>query len=308
MKESMRVLITERCNADCKNCFNKGRRHGIDMGFDGFQKLCLYLHDVAHVKRLKIMGGEPTVHSDFLRFFLYAQEVFPVVILFTNGINDAINHIAPRENDIIVYNLECMGLDFDVNKLLLNRPGKRILETQISHDCDVFLIKEKIERIIHNSTGHEIIVSLTLNCVENIFDFKKEIVDKLQSITSFLQRNLVSYTWDHGVPFCFSVNTGIKFPPKALCSYECCGLITADYHVQYCNQNPVDIGIIYDEQAGIFVPFDYFEKKFRIAYAEKMEMNKHKICSDCPLWFTKCNGGCFIHKDFITKGSILRSF
>lgn len=40
MWTSFRVLLTEKCNANCKNCFNKSSRALCDMNINDFKQIC----------------------------------------------------------------------------------------------------------------------------------------------------------------------------------------------------------------------------------------------------------------------------
>ena len=81
----VRMWVTEGCNASCHFCMNaKGRSHA-QVELDKFQKLCLYFRQNGF-DRIAIMGGEPTIHPDFIKIMDYAQEYFPTVYLFTNAI------------------------------------------------------------------------------------------------------------------------------------------------------------------------------------------------------------------------------
>lgn len=100
---SLRVYITEQCNANCPSCFNKSSRSKLSMDIEHFKKICTFFSSNG-VKRIKIMGGEPTLHPDFDVLMTLAQNSFQQVFLFTNAINDGILNFKPRESDSVVYN------------------------------------------------------------------------------------------------------------------------------------------------------------------------------------------------------------
>ena len=62
---SIRIYLTESCNANCNHCFNKGIREDRHMDTAKAEMLFNYFASNG-IKNLKIMGGEPTVHPDFL--------------------------------------------------------------------------------------------------------------------------------------------------------------------------------------------------------------------------------------------------
>ena len=44
-----------------------------------------------------------------------------------------------------------------------------------------------------------------------------------------------------------------------------------------------------------------------MGYNEKIGRNLNKICKNCSAFNTKCNGGCFMHKDFIELEDVQKS-
>ena len=54
MKKSFRVLITEKCNANCPNCFNANYRIENEMSVEKFERLSKYLSEHG-IKTLKII-------------------------------------------------------------------------------------------------------------------------------------------------------------------------------------------------------------------------------------------------------------
>jgi MoaA/NifB/PqqE/SkfB family radical SAM enzyme len=57
--KSIRIYLTESCNANCSHCFNKNIRNEGHMSFDMARNLFAYLKE-NNVGTLKIMRGEPT--------------------------------------------------------------------------------------------------------------------------------------------------------------------------------------------------------------------------------------------------------
>ncbi len=64
----MNVVINSKCNKGCSFCFAKDTRDGDDMTFDYFKEL-LKFHQYGPIK---LLGGEPTLHPDFLKMVNYA--------------------------------------------------------------------------------------------------------------------------------------------------------------------------------------------------------------------------------------------
>ena len=103
---AIRVFVTEGCNANCQNCFNHSIRGINELSTSEFKGLCVYLIKSGFTS-LKMMGGEPTFHSNFEEIYRIAQDNFNSVALFTNALNEKIININPRGKDCIIYNMNC---------------------------------------------------------------------------------------------------------------------------------------------------------------------------------------------------------
>ena len=99
--KSIRVLITDKCNASCSNCINKAiRTESCFIDFLRFKAIAQYFSE-NNVSRIRIMGGEPTIHPEFREIVSYSQTLFSRVTVFTNGLNNSILDFLPRESDSI---------------------------------------------------------------------------------------------------------------------------------------------------------------------------------------------------------------
>ena len=69
---TMRILVTENCNAKCSHCFNAAYRSNKEIDLTTYSRLCDFLAS-NKIQRVKIMGGEPTVHSSFEEIIAISQ-------------------------------------------------------------------------------------------------------------------------------------------------------------------------------------------------------------------------------------------
>ena len=185
----------------------------------------------------------------------------------------------------------------------------RVLEIQIAHNSNIDIIKKKVVNITRKIKDKPVFASVTLNCMENIFEYKKNIVSKWKEVIDFLKKLRIKYMIDHNIPFCFLVNSGIEFYNKSMCSLDCSGLVTANNNLRYCNQYPIDLGLVCTKSNNeyCFLEFEELEKRLECALKEKIICNEYKLCRNCPYWKIKCNGGCFMHKSFIDVNSVIQS-
>lgn len=76
--------ITENCNQKCIHCWaGKNRKSDYPL-----KKIILALEKIAELSpyHVTITGGEPLLHKSWREIVYYANELFPVIELFTNGV------------------------------------------------------------------------------------------------------------------------------------------------------------------------------------------------------------------------------
>lgn len=287
---TMRILITENCNAKCPHCFNVAYRENKEIDVNTYVKLCEYLSS-NNMHRIKIMGGEPTVHSSFEEIIAISQAYFESIILFTNAMNNRIVNIHPRSDDAIVYNFKFISSKFNKDKLLLDQSGRRKLEVQIGSKTDVehIITKLSVFKEISNLK-----INLTLDCMENVFNNKIVLEQKFSTISNFIRNELkTDYIIDHIIPSCLFKDK-IKIP-NAMCSINCAGLIDSNLRLRYCNQYEAPLCSVLDAN-GDFIPYDKILSTLKTGYDSKIRLLKSNKCKNCDSFLKTCNGGCFAHK------------
>lgn len=286
---SFRVLLTEKCNARCKNCFNASIRNKCEMKTKQFEKLCMYLSENGE-KSIKIMGGEPTVHTQFTKCYSIAQHYFESVVLFTNALNGEVTQISPRDNDYITYNFKFIDENFNLDKLMLDKKGYRSIELQIGTDTDIELYIKRINILSHYIDHYDnISFNLTLDCTEHIFEHKELLQKKWWIIKNYLEKvKGIKVFLDHKIPKCFWDGKG----DDAVCVHTCGGLIDTSLNLIYCNQYQKKIITL--QVAGKWVSMNEVQESLQRINAEKNEI---ETCKSCKFYKDKkCNGGCFGHK------------
>lgn len=292
MWKSFRILLSENCNAHCPNCFNRSSRSQAEININDLRDICNCLVDMG-VEKLKIMGGEPTTHSEFELCYNETQKYFKKTVLFTNVINDKILNISPRETDIIDYNFNFISIKTNVKKFLLNKLGYRAFEIQVTNKTDVNFIIKKLDALKLLFNGRTIYIFLTLDCTSNIFLQKQILLEKWNYLVSYLSSDTI-FEWhiDHIIPKCFY--EGVDFLtniPSQTCRVACAGLIDANLNMRYCNQ-----------YNNIICQFSQFKKMsmndkiqcYTDFYHKKLSLSAD--CSECKNYLVDCNGGCFMHK------------
>jgi hypothetical protein len=280
---------------------------------DTERALVLFDYLARHLSILKMMGGEPTVHPDFVELYSYAQKKFNHVTLFTNAKNEKIFEISPRETETITYNLSAMGNDFDFRKLLPSYSFKRCFETMVGSTTNTEELSLKIDSVAREcqkaGINENIKFNVTLNCVENIFEHRSLLNKKwVQVVKHICDLNYEFLNFDHTIPFCFWTKDSLEFIKKyRLTNYcystckgnTCYGLINSNFELLYCNQNPVKLGNVFksSERESPIMSFNRMNTLLFKGYIEKLLVNlNYGSCVHCKCAINRCTGGCFKHK------------
>lgn len=302
--KSLRVLITDLCNAKCPNCIN--RRIRTEKAFIDahlFEKLCIHF-EKAKVCNIKIMGGEPSIHPNFTTIIDVAQKHFFRVTIFSNGLCSELEKFNPREQDSINYNFN-FSKQWNASRFLPQKKGRRILEIVVTKQTDSSKIISELERII-SLVSITFVVSLSFDCTENIFKHKDFLLSQIMNIKKFCREHDIETIIDHSVPFCFIYGT--KFPTTskgAICNEECAGLIDPNFNMHFCNQhNEEKLPIM---EKGEFLPMEIINNFLKRNHYQNQITVLKKICEDCIFFGDRCNGGCFMANPSITKKDVLEN-
>lgn len=80
---TLQLFITNRCNTRCAECFMKKRIGCGDMSLDTYKAhVQKYL---PQIKKIILMGGEPTLHKDIIPMLEYNKELGLRTTIYTNG-------------------------------------------------------------------------------------------------------------------------------------------------------------------------------------------------------------------------------
>lgn len=296
----MRVYVTENCNAKCPSCFNSNSRSHAEILPDVFEELCDYLCKNG-ITNLKIMGGEPTVHKEFLQIIEIAKKFFHKIAIFTNALNENIQKVVLREHDSIVYNFN-FASGFSEEKFVLQQPGYRALEVQVRANTDEKILLQKLLTILELGKGR-LTTSFTLDCTSNILQSKSTLSQKLRFLTESFRNNNLFYDFDHTLPLCFLYKAGVNVGKSdGLCHFKDCGLIDASLNLRFCNQYPDRLICL--KQNGQFIPWSIVKNRLWLKFFHNQIAVLSKACKDCIFYGSKCNGGCWMGKDLMSGNDV----
>lgn len=298
---SVRVYLTERCNANCPSCFNRMNRTKSQMAIEKFKLICKYFNSL-DIKHIKIMGGEPTIHEQFSQMIAIAQFYFESVHVFTNGTNPApLSNIAFRKTDSIIYNF-LFASKYTEEIIQPEKTFNRALEIIINSSTKTDqLISNYIK--LEEKYGNIFRPCLTLDCASNIFKEKNIILPKLKEVEKYFIDHKIPFKYDHKVPYCFAYKTGLHFGNNGLCKIEDTVLIDADYNLRFCNQISDKIINIFEGEK--IIPWNILENYLAEVFYTNQLNALNKICKSCVFYNKYCNGGCFINSEIISKQDII---
>lgn len=311
--DNVRIYLTENCNASCAWCFNKNTRNPeLDMDTEKIKKLIDYLSE-HKLRKLRIMGGEPTLHPDFVEIWNYALGKFPKMTLFTNG-TDKEKLMKINIDDNIGINFNFNFVDAPVDPDICSKYGSFATEVVIRKETDVQKLLDKFVRVHEDMKKQNAYIKfiLTIDCTLDIFKYRKEMQEKLNKIIDFaIEHNDYYWGWDHTYPRCFLTEDIIKrlgkiiyIPAPGPNTYfinqcgsvaGCSALVLSNFKLVHCNQyrnNSLDIF----NPDGSIIPYNRFANFLKCEGLTKFLSLQNTGCMDCKFFMAGCNGGCVGHK------------
>lgn len=146
------ILITNFCNQNCPFCFARAEMGNKlirkEMSLKDFKNTLLKMKKNPGLKTVKLLGGEPTLHSRFEEIINLSLKYFPYVQIFTNGV------FSDKLVKFLIKKSSRIGFTFNIST-----PGF-ILQPKIRA-----LVLKRINQIINHST---ITLSLTFDMNTNL--------------------------------------------------------------------------------------------------------------------------------------------
>lgn len=301
-----RIYLTENCNASCPWCFNKGTRDPtLNMDTERAKKLFDWFSKNG-LEEILVMGGEPTIHPDFIELWNYIHRKGMYARLFTNGKEiDKINQIEISPRDSIIYNFDFIS--FPVKKELFYHFCNYRFEVVLRKQTDIVKLIEKINMVHQFEIEHhmQFRYNITPDCTENWFNEKELLNDKLRELLNYARKNrTIFWSWDHAYPICLFDKDVIDLIYGMLntgglnhCSGQegCVGLVTSNFNLVHCNQyRNVKLSLIKEDDN--FISYKEAENFLYFENLHKIESLRNSSCANCKYFRIWCNGGCIAHK------------
>jgi radical SAM protein with 4Fe4S-binding SPASM domain len=300
------ILLSEQCNARCPHCINTLQRN--QKSHMDEEKLKILIEDLLadNFDNLKLLGGEPTVHPNFLELHPYFQSKFKQVTLFTNALNDKIKQIVLRPDDYITYNGYFINKSFDTEKFLPRNPAKflRTIQNVVNTSFDFEKFKERavLVRDFFKSAKLEdfYVMALSLDCTEDIFEHAERLNEILLEVINFSLQNGIRVQTHRNAPACFFVNpvlAKLQQNRHVFRSHTCDvtygqAIIDTDFNLKYCDRMPRILGPMFRNKYET-IDFEEFKLLMYQGYLWKLDDNYRLRCKGCKWWLKGCNGGCY---------------
>lgn len=308
------ILFTTYCNRNCPYCFAKGK---VDLNRDtGDPSKNLNLDDLERIiafyqrsllKRISILGGEPTLNPDFrvLMDRIFEEPGFKAVMLFSNGVipDTALAYLAdhPDPRLKVALNLNAPDTYPADQKARIHRVmaslGKRVglgINIYASGQSYDYLI----DAIAAFKLAPHIRVGLTQPIVgaNNRYAGKMDLPGIARDLVAFARtvcEKGITYSFDCGFPFCMFtldqhkelLRCGIKFKS------ECAPIVDIgpDLSVWRCFPLLGDVCGSLPQFHTRDAIIDHYHNKYR----HIMAMGNRAKCPQCRYRVNKlCSGGC----------------
>lgn len=300
------MSITTLCNKRCAYCFASDTQ--IKSGKTSFDRKtfvrALNYLERSGLKQVRLLGGEPTLHPDFILFANMAIDRGFDIMLFTNGLmpENVLNYLTsiPEKRLSILLNtihpLENNTKGIRLQKQVMEKLGPDIIagvniyntEQELDYLLD-YIIRYDLRKEIRMGLAHPVLSR------KNVFLHPKEYKKTGYTIALFkleAKRFGVTLGFDCGFVPCmfpdeyFKLLTG-ELKKAGTCCHPIIDLLgDGSFIACYPLNNLLRIKIN-DKLLAKELTRD-FEK----ALLPYKEIGIYPYCTSCPLFGNRCNGGC----------------
>ena len=283
-----RFIFTENCDKSCPHCFNADTRTGRRLDADRFISWMQLNKNFLKDCRLKIMGGEPTLHPDFKQMTKAAIDYYGYVVVFTNGAD--LKKIKTKKF------LGSRDIGFIINGY--TAPYADYLNLEVAFHFVIPYHKKEFNAVTKKAADFaEKNIKLIISADTKINLFNKKILKKYRRryVDFFKTVKPKKYSFDHPMPLCFwnqetikelkKLDVKLAFQTNRNCCDLSIGLVDPDFVLFYCNQTRIKIGSVENKT------IDQIEEMIQSAPQKKLE-HLGRPCSMCPA-STVCKAACW---------------
>jgi sulfatase maturation enzyme AslB (radical SAM superfamily) len=300
------LSITNVCNRKCVYCFANDTRNEFGktlMDDETFEKALEYLRR-SDIKQTRLLGGEPTLHPEFIQFIKRALEQDFGISLFTNGLmteevsaflqtipegklSILLNTIHPSEND---------GPGIERQKEMMKKLGSFTIA-----GINIYSARQEMDYLLEYVSKYNLKKEIRLGISHSVLsrnnislhpgDYQK-IGHEIVKLKQHAIKEGVSLGFDCGfVPCMFPVESNDLLSEELKKAGTCCHpvidlLSDGSFIACYPLNNFLKIKINDHLHAKGLI------ESFEEALMPYNEAGIYPYCTTCPLFKKRCNGGC----------------
>jgi MoaA/NifB/PqqE/SkfB family radical SAM enzyme len=158
--DTLQIFITDRCNKRCTGCFNDARLGKDDMSLDQYKKIVDEYQP--HIKKVILMGGEPTMHKNLAEMIKINQNNRLRTTIYTNG--SFMN---------VFDDIDLMDVTIRVGVMGLNSSEKRLIDVKSN-------VPFELTYMLRRDNYKEL--NRTIDYAEKLLDIKRVMLSSIRNI------------------------------------------------------------------------------------------------------------------------------
>lgn len=166
--------ISYHCNLKCKGCTHFSNISDVKFGdFNSYSKDIRRLAELfSNIKKIRLLGGEPLLNKDLVKFIIESRRVFPVadIRVVSNGL------LIPKVDRSLLEAMHENNVEFDISQY----PPTTELLNDIKEICDVYKVNYHISNPVktffdlRNDRGDSDPQEMFKNCISRSCHFLED--------------------------------------------------------------------------------------------------------------------------------------
>lgn len=304
------------CNNNCKWCYaKKYLKINRNMSYQNVKKYVSYLRNIG-IKKIILIGGEPSIHPDILKIIRYISRNNIKVSMATNGRKFEDVEFCKKAYEAGLYSINISIKGSNEEEYMMNTNSNGFLQTIKGYEnANYYGIKTSLSYVLCNTDTKkfdnfwEVVKEHHLNNI--LFQLYKPSAEDEKQIISIKELSLLcKYVYDkiykNEINFVFEMSIPLCSLDKNMLTHmilknriiTCChiakgaGMIfDSDFNILPCNHfmgHPLnDTKIKLDELV------EFWNSNNAKQFRKIIGKYPSEICSRCKKWY-QCGGGCAI--------------
>ena len=323
------LTLNRECNMRCKWCYecSSGYDAKTFMTFDSAKKCIDIISDMG-IKKVNLIGGEPTLHPNFFEIIDYLAEKNIKCNIVTNGLklndDEFFNELLKRKNAFPSISIKSDSKESYIKDTGVNcweritRVIKKMLDLNLNFGCTYVINNENVSKLFNTMQTFQnlglkhIGLSFCYSCPGNvmIYDVKKFIKD-IETQLKLIDTLSIKYNIHFTLPVCLWDKEFIENLRNRKIINTVCQLQQKSGLIFDTNMDILVCNTLYDYP--IIKAEEYSDEKSltKILHSDKIEnvykdllKLPSKKCSTCE-YLQNCGGGCVLTWQYLKLDDIL---